>query len=234
MPDENLREPGGSGYMHRSTIMLFWKKERQVEGAIEAYIEETERCLSSFGEAFEVYFEEGLCERFEQLVEETHRLEGSADEKRRDLETAMYDKALIPESRGDILGMLEALDLVPNKCESVLYQVWTQNMTVPGPFAEQVHELVKVNVESYTALCRTMRDLFHRVKQVISGAALVSDGEARSDEIERRLIKAIFDSDEDKADKILLKELVLEIGAISDRAENAADRLRNIAVKRQS
>ena len=72
--------------------MLFWKKERQVEGAIEDYLEETERCLSSFGEAFEVYFGEGLCERFEQLAEETHRLERSADDKRRDLETCVLRK----------------------------------------------------------------------------------------------------------------------------------------------
>lgn len=214
--------------------MLFWKKERKVEEAIEDYLQETERCLSGFGDAFDVYFREGLGEQFEQLVEKTHVYERSADDKRRRLEAAMYDKALIPESRGDILGMLEALDLVPNKCESVLYQVWMQNMVIPSRFTEQIHSLVQVNIESYTSLCRTMRDLFARVKQVDPGAAKVSDCEERSDQIERSLIKSIFDSDEDKGDKILLKELVLEIGSISDRAENAADRLRNIAVKRQS
>lgn len=215
--------------------MFFWKKERQVEQAIESYLEETEQCLESFRKAFVVYFEEGCqSKRFEELVNETHLHEQGADRKRRDLEMAMYDKALIPESRGDILGMLESLDLVPNKCESVLYQIWTQSMAVPERFRESFRRLVQVNLLSYEGLCRTVRHLFTDVKHVGAGSSDVSQHEAESDEIERGLVKAIFDSDEDKADKILLKELVLEIGAISDRSENAADRLRNIAVKRQS
>jgi len=214
--------------------MLFWKKERQVEQSIEEYLQETERCLEACGEAFDVYFQEGLSERFEQLVEKTHLHERKADEQRRDIERAMYTKALIPESRGDVLGMLEALDLVPNKCESVLYQIWMQNMTVPQQFAEQVRKLVRINIDSYGVLTQTMRDLFGRAKQVAVGTDRVTEKERQSDTTERTLIRAIFDSDMEKADKILLKELVLEIGAISDRAEDAADRLRIVAVKRQS
>ena len=108
--------------------MFFWKKERQVAQAVEEYLRQTEQCLETFARAFEAYFSEHLGERFEQFVEQTHRYERAADDQRRDIESTMYDKALIPESRGDVLGMVEALDLVPNKCESVLYQVWTQNM----------------------------------------------------------------------------------------------------------
>ena len=214
--------------------MLFWKKERQVQQAVEEYVEQTEACMSAFGQAFEVYFREGLGEPFEHLVRKTHQFERAADDKRRDIEETMYNKALIPESRGDILGMLEALDLVPNKCESILFQIWMQNMIVDAPFVEQFKALIQVNVESYGLLCQTMRALFTHVEEVSSGANRVTECEGQSDVIERLLIKALFDSDIDKADKILLKELVLEIGAISDRAENAADRLRNIAVKRQS
>jgi len=214
--------------------MFFWKKERQVAQSIEDYLRETERCLEAFGEAFEVYFSEGLGERFERLVENTHRSEHAADEKRRAIETTMYDKALIPESRGDILGILESLDLVPNKCESVLYQVWTQNMTIPDEFVEQFKVLIRKNIESHGLLCRTVRDLFGRVREVASSAARVCEAEGQADQVERQLIKAIFRSPMDKADRILLKELILEIGSISDRAENAADRLRITAAKRQS
>ncbi len=214
--------------------MLFWKKEKKVQDALEDYLLETESCIKSFGEAFEVYFTQGLGKTFEQLLEKTHSHERNADDIRRKIEADMYDKALIPESRGDILGMLEAIDLVPNQCESVLYQLWTQNMDVPNNFTEQFKQLIKINIDSHGVLCQTMRDLFGKVKKVNVGANRVSEKESQSDIIERMLIKEIFNSDIDKADKILLKELVLEIGSISDRAENAADRLRNIAVKRQS
>jgi len=214
--------------------MFFWKKERQVERNIEEYLAETERCLEAFDEAFEAYFSDGLCQKTEQLVEKVHQHEHSADIERREIESDMYGKALIPESRGDILGMLEALDLVPNQCESVLYQIWTQSLLIPDQFVEKVRQLVRVNIDSYGVLCQTMRDLFGKVKRIHQGAVRVTEKEAESDQIERTLIREIFQSDLEKADKILLKELVLQIGSISDRAENAADRLRNIAVKRQS
>lgn len=214
--------------------MFFWRKERQIVQAIEEYLQETENCLSSFVEAFDVFLTDGLGEKFEQLVEQTHRAEQASDARRREIEAEMYGKALIPESRGDVLAMLEALDLIPNKCESTLYLIWTQSMRVPEPFRADLRELVAVNRHAYTELTRTMRALFTKAALVGDGANRVADMESRSDALERKLIKAVFDADLDTAEKILLKELVLEVGSISDRAENAADRLRIIAVKRQT
>ncbi|MEK0368345.1 MAG: DUF47 family protein, partial [Nitrosopumilus sp.] len=45
---------------------------------------------------------------------------------RREIEISLYEKALIPESRGDILGLLEAVDRIPNKAESVAFQMQTE------------------------------------------------------------------------------------------------------------
>ena len=214
--------------------MLFWKKERQVRESVEEYLQTTEQCLQTFVKAFEEFFTAGLTERFRQFVDKTHELEHAADERRREIETRMYDKALIPESRGDILEMLEAIDLVPNRAESILYQIWTQGMSVPSEYVEDFQRLIQANVESHWVLCTAMRDLFRSARDVAVGAQRVSDKEQQADQIERRLIKAVFDSAMDKTDKILLKELILHIGSISDRAENASDRLRIVAVKRQS
>jgi len=212
--------------------MIFWKKQREIEEAVKRYLDETKQCLTAFGEAFDVFFAEGLSDRFEQMVRKTSSHETRADDMRRAIEGTMYNKALIPESRGDILGLLEAIDLVPNKCESVLYQVWGQNMSVPAEYTEEMKGLIRVNIESYDLLCRAAGCVFGKLAQVPPIVDLVLAKESESDTIERRLIKSLFDSPGDKAEKILLKELVLEIGAISDRAENAADRIRIVAIKR--
>ena len=210
---------------------MFWKKQKELEAAIEEFLQFTEKCVAAFSKALQVYFAEGLSSNFEQLVEETHRLEAQSDNKRRDIETTMYGRARIPEHRGDMLGLLEALDLVPNKVESVAFQIWLQNMVVPPEYAEQMKALVQANVVSFELLCRATRCLFADPAQILPAVEKLCEKEKESDRIERRLIKAIFDSPGDKADKILLKELILEIGAISDRAENVSDRLRIIAVK---
>ena len=214
--------------------MMLWKKQKEIEKAIEEYLLETEKCLDAFIRAFEVYFAEGLSDNFKQQIDQTHFHESKADDQRREIEYAMYNRALMPESRGDILGMLESLDLVPNKCESVLYQIWGQNMSIPGQYTEQLKKLVQVNQQSYALLCQAVRHLFGDIGQVLPAVDKVLDKESESDRIERELIKSFFDASGDKSDKILLKEVVLEIGAISDRAENAADRMRIVAVKQRT
>ena len=80
--------------------MILWKKEKEIQRAIEEYLLETENCLEAFGQAFEVYFAEGLSDNFQQQIDKTHAHESKADDERREIEYAMYDRALIPESRG--------------------------------------------------------------------------------------------------------------------------------------
>lgn len=214
--------------------MLFWKTERKIQNEFESYLQQTEECVALFRNALDVYFTEGLGNHFTELVNQTHRAERLADDRRRDIEMSMYDKELIPESRGDVMGMLEAIDLVPNQCESILYQIWIESLVVPREYHEELSQLIAANTQTVDHLCVIARALFRNPRSVSQGASLVVDSEAASDEIERHLLKKIFDSDMDKSDKILLKDLIQEIGAISDRAENASDQLRIISVKRQS
>jgi hypothetical protein len=214
--------------------MLFWKTERKIQNEFENYLQQAEECVALFRKAMDIYFTEGLGKNFTELVGQTHHAEHKADNRRRDIEMSMYDKELIPESRGDIMGMLEAIDLVPNQCESILYQIWTESMVIPRDYHEELSQLIAANTQAVDHLCVIARALFRNPRSISQGASLVVDSEAASDEIERHLLKKIFDSDMEKSDKILLKDLIQEVGAISDRAENASDRLRIISVKRQS
>jgi len=214
--------------------VFFWKKEQKVREDVEAYLKDTEACVEAFARGVEVFLSQGICPQFEKCVEEAHGFEGSSDAKRRDIEASMYNKALIPESRGDVLGMLESIDLVPNQCESVLYQLWTENTEILAEYVERFRQIVTPNVESHGLLCEAMRCLFSDQDEIRSLAVEVSAKEAESDHLERELIKEIFASEMDKADKILLRDLAIRIGEISDRAENAMDRLAIVAAKRQS
>ena len=213
---------------------MFWKKSREIEAAVEGYLQQVEACLASFDTAMAVFFAQPPGEQFGLLVAETSRAESRADAKRREIETAMYGRALIPESRGDVLGMLESIDLLPNQAEDALQQIWLQGLTVPEQYVEQVRQLVGINCRAVALLCDAARMIFADISQVTDLADKISAVEAESDHLERRLIKAVFDGGGDKADKILLKGIIEQISAISDRAENAADRLRIVAVKRQT
>ena len=75
--------------------------------------------------------------------------------------------------------------------------------------------------------------LFYQKKDVSELTERVDEKESKSDRIERALITGIFSTKMDTSEKILLKEIVVNTGEISDQAENVADRLTLALIKRR-
>jgi predicted phosphate transport protein (TIGR00153 family) len=213
--------------------MIFWKRQNKIEKMILGYLAEVGKCVEMFKESMGNYFVKGLKGKLKKLLGETHSFESKADDIRRDIERLLYQKELIPESRGDILGLLEALDPVPNKFESVLLQIYLQKIVFPEDLIENIKELIKINIDAYWLLDKAVKSLFNRSLSAKDIVKDIDEVESKSDKIERKLIKQIFEKDIDNGTKLLFKEVVLEIGSISDRIENVADRINIITIKQQ-
>ena len=213
---------------------MFWKKQTRIEEMIEQYLAASTECVGAFVEAFEQYFSSGRPEELEAMVSRIRRLEWQADQQRRQIERELFDQALIPALRSDVLQLLEALDRVPNKCEEVVGDTWLMGVVLPEEYRQAVGRLVAVNAEANDRLCDVVRRLFHEPDGVAEAADQVVAAEQQADRIEQELIRAIFRSGLDLAEKLLLKNFVSEIAKISDRAEDASDIVRIIAVKQKT
>lgn len=211
--------------------MVFWKKQEEIEQMVSQYLAESDQCLQAFREAFDEYFANGLGPPLEEKVRRVAELESSADQKRRLIEQEMFDQALIPDLRSDILGLLEILDRVPNKCESVAREFWLQQVDVPEEYRPALQRLIAVNVEANECLSQAVAQLMASPAEVAEAADRVVEREQAADAVEQELIRAVFASSRDLAEKILLKQVVADIADISDRAEDAADFIRIVAVK---
>ncbi len=200
---------------------------------IEEYLSSANECMRHFTEAMEECFKNGLSDMFDEIISKTHRAESMCDDFRREIEFAMYERGLIPESRGDILKLLETFDRILNKAESVLYQIQSESLLVPDELKPDFKKLFHINYSIYTDTARCVEELFKDIKKVKHTISEVDKKESDSDAMERGLIKKIFSSASiDIGQKILLKELVIEMGNISDRSEDTSDILGIIAVKR--
>lgn len=211
---------------------MFWRKS-SIEELIELYMEQVDECLESFLKGIRMYLMEGRTVQFETLVDECHKKESSADDIRRNIEMTLYGKALLPESRGDILGLLESFDRVPNAAETVLFMISCQRIDIPEEFAADMLRLAETNVETYGLVRKAFDALMDNPKQTLYVVKEVEDSESRSDRQERALVGRIFDSDYSFGRKVLLKELVFHTGNIADRSENIADRIGIVAIKRK-
>ena len=212
---------------------FFWRKQKLIERYVFDYIDQWKRCLEGFKDAMEVYLSDGLGERFDYYVEHTHKMESQADDLRKKIEWEMYSKALLPESRGDILGFLETMDKIPNKAESILYQIQLQSLELPSELTPNMQRIVDLSCEATQLVYEAAIGLISQKGDIHKLADEIDAKESECDRAERDTIARIFTMDMDKAEKALLKELIIELGTLTDRAENLSDRLTLLSVKRR-
>ena len=211
---------------------MFWQKEKSIINKIKTYLDQVDRCRNRFRVCIEKLILEPDNSENQAILEEVHRSESKADDLRRSIELQLYERALIPESRGDVLGLLETLDAIPGMFQSLCYQLLLEKIVFPDQFRERYLHLVEVNIKAYDLVRQAVLGLFYS-KNVKDQTDLVDAMESDSDHMERDLIRDIFNSKLDKADKILLKEIVVNTGDISDQAETVKDRLTLAIIKRK-
>lgn len=212
--------------------MDIFGRKNNISRMVETYLQKVGKCISDFRSAITACLENGITQEFKVLIEKMHVSESLADDIRRELELTLYEKALIPESRGDILGLLESTDHVVTKAQSVLYQIETESLEIPEFLKEDISTLMHINADTFCHVMDAIRKLFEDIHSVRDLTREIDKEESASDRLERDIIRRIFSSDLDIGNKILLKELVIEIGEISDLSEVVGDRLNITAAKR--
>jgi len=213
---------------------FLFRKQKMVEDLIYTYLDNIGLAEANFLKAFDIYFDKGRRSReFDLLTAETHKAESRSDDIRVEIGTLMYAKVLIPESREDILELLEAIDMIPNCCQRILYVIQTQNLVVPPFLYPDIKELIKISLES-CHLVRQEVDALFREPELLQKLSIAIDiNESACDQLERRLITQLFNSELDTYQKILIKELILEMGDITDRTNRISRRINIMSIKRR-
>lgn len=216
-------------------LQWFMREQRRIQGLLDCYLRQWASCVEAFHAAWQTYLEEGPNERFEFMVEQTHKAESRADDLRRQIELEMYGKALLPESRGDILGVLESADRLLTDAEWALYHITLEDLVIPPALQGQFNQLVSV-------VCRCCEQLELAVRAVLVESRApnlrqqvhrVDLLESESDHLQRSLIREIFALDMGAGRKLLLKEVVMCMAQICDGAEAVAHRVELVSVKRR-
>lgn len=214
-------------------MSIFFKREQAVRDLIHKYFETVDEVISEFEIAMRCYLEAGECDQFKESDQRVHDAESRADDIRAEIEKLLYSRSLLPESRGDILGLVEHFDKMPNLAETISFMCETQRIQVPDVFKEDYIRLLEINLEAYQLVREITDRLLSNPKSVSAAVEPVDLKESESDKLERNLIRAVFRSEMEKADMILLRELIRRTSDLSDSAENVARRMEIIALKKR-
>ena len=214
-----------------NTHSLFGRTQ-ELEGEIDNFLDKLSQSSLLYKLALKIYLTEGCSEEFEQKLQDVNKMESDADNLRRSIESKLYAQTLIPESRGDVLGLLENLDQLMNLYEGSLWSLSIEKPIISEEYKVDFMALVDLGVQCVEALVLASRAFFRNINAVGDHNHKVMFFEKEADKVSTKLKRSIFESDQDLSQKMHLRYFVEEIDNVSDWAEDVADRLEIYTIKR--
>ena len=210
---------------------FLFKQTQELNAQIDDFLDAVSEGAMVFQKGVAEYIS-GDRERFEMYFEEIVALENRADDLRRTAESYLYRNSLIPESRGDVLGLLETMDDVIDTAKNTLSLFLVENPEMLPELQREWCSLAECATQTVEAVVISARTFFRDPGRVSDHLHKVYFHEKECDKIAMELKRKIFDRDVDLARKIHLRYFAMHIDIIADMAEQVADRLSIYAIKR--
>lgn len=208
------------------------KDNISIEKQIDDFLNQVSEAGLLFKIGIDIYLS-GKKDRFQRTIDEITEIEHKGDALRRSIEEKLYRKTLIPESRGDVLDLLENLDALLDRFKGALYRFDIECIEINPKFHDDFKELVRNVVKASEAIVQSSRSFFKDISSVANFIHKVSFWETESDKISTGLQKRIFRQNEiPLSHRMQLRDFVRHVDKIADRAEDVADKLSIFVIKR--
>ncbi len=212
--------------------MWFFGRANRLEKDIDMLLEKIKESASVFSRGIEFYLA-GNEKEFLSSLEKVKYLESEVDELRRNIEYELYKKSLIPDHRGDVLGLLETLDDIIDTAESTLKKFEVEVPDIPEKWHSDFVKLAEKSKDAAISCVDAASAFFKAIFEVKSHLNKVYHFEKEADRISKELKRKIFKSNLKQSHKIHLRYFTLSIETMSDKAEDVADRLAIYTIKRE-
>lgn len=212
--------------------MFMWKRNKAILDKILHYLDVAQEAIDCFAAGLRHHIEHGLDSHFARFVDETHQRESDADTLRHEIEIELFKKSLLPESREDLLMLLERVDLIPNQAEEALRMLLLQRVELPDFVKEGLAELADLGVQGFRLVAEAVRDALGPAANIQDLNRRIDETESVGDKVEQRLVSSIFASDLSLAEKILYRDVVTEVASLCDLEEDVGFSVTVFVVKR--
>ncbi|MGM0432528.1 MAG: DUF47 domain-containing protein [Spirochaetota bacterium] len=215
-------------------MKLFFQKARAIEADIDRFLDNIATVAMIFEQAIKEYQNKKF-EYFENRSSEVRRLEHESDDLRRKIKYTLYKELLIPDARGDVLGLIENLDNVIDTAHMVLLQFSTEKPIVREEFKEDFIELAETASKCTQELVTASRSFFTDISHVADFLAKVHHWEHDADIIEERIKRQAFDENTDIKEfsrRVHIRHFAEKISQLADESEAVAERLEVYTIKR--
>ncbi|MCX7875477.1 MAG: DUF47 family protein [Melioribacteraceae bacterium] len=212
-------------------MSLFFKKTQKLEAQIDEYLDLVVKGGLIFKLGIKCYLSNQMTE-FENYLTDLRKIEDRADDLRRNIEIKLYTRTLIPEARGDVLGLLESSDKVLNITTENLLEFSVEIPRINEELKNDFIELANRSVECLENTVSGIRSYFKNIDAVRDYVTKVQFYKKETNKVAEKIKRTIFRTDEPLSQKIHVRYFAFHIERIAEQSEDVCDRLSIATIKR--
>ena len=213
--------------------MKILNKSKQLVGEIDSFWDTISKAAMVFKAGVHDFLDNRM-DRLKVRLEEIDELEREADSLRRSIKLQLYSQMLIPESRGDVLGLLESSDTVIDRTKKILNSLDIEKPDVPDCLIEDFKELSDISANAMDEMVKAARAFFADIKIINDYINKVYFHEHEADKLEEQIKRKAFETNEIDylSRRVQIRYFAERIAMLSDDAEAVCERLSIYSIKR--
>ena len=210
--------------------LKLFKRQPAIEESVGNFLNTLSESGILFHESIKAYIIKSNAD-FKAKTQMIIKHEHEADKLRREIESQIYRKNLIPESSGDVLALMERLDNIINQIGFAINRLDIESPVIPDNLCHQFERIGYTGMQAIEALVLSTRSFFNNTPLTQDNLHKVSFWESEGDKAILHLQRLIFESEMELAYKLHLGSIANAINSISDMAEDTADMLHIFVIK---
>ena len=177
-----------------------------------------------------------------EIGAEISRLEGEADDLKRNVRANLSRSLFMPVSRSDLLELLKSQDKIPNRAKDIVGLSTGRKMEFPAELGPLIHQFVEKSVETASLAMNALDELDELFVTGFSGREidLISNmitklnvAEHETDEIQQEVQNLLYKIEKElhPVDVMFLYRIIDWIGDIADNAQSVGNRMLYVIAK---
>ena len=178
------------------------------------------------------YLDNGADDQLDERLEQILDIEQRGDTLRRNIANVMYSQMLMPDTRGDVLSLLDEVDTTLDDCTHGVASLVIEQPEVHEATVDDFRAMAAEVTKAALAMLKAARAYFKEPNAVRDHVHKVNFHNAEATKITLRAGKAIYRSDLPLDRKQQLNRWLTAVRGVASHADDVAEQVAIFAVKR--
>lgn len=212
--------------------ILPFKRTSLLISEIDEYLDKVSEAAMIVKRTFLHYLDHGKDEELVAKVDQIRAVEKRADEVRRNIANVMYTEMLMPDTRGDVLSLLDQVDIALDDCVHLVIELAMEHPELPEEYHDGFSKMLAEVDQAVQAMISGARAYFKEPHAVRDHVHKVNFHNREATSIGLKGGTRMFDSDLPLERKLHLRDWLVRVRNLASNADDIGDQLAIFAVKR--